>query len=169
MPAWKAASISANASSSVSPWPKKSGAEPIPPKFPQPSAIRATASLPGPELPPGQLIGPGVDDLVLALERVQQGDERGGPLVRRGRLDQGLGHELAHLRLVAGILRRPGPGGEDAQGPPVPGAQHPAGRQPLVEHGPQVLAQRPDHRGRLAALPGDQGLQRRVENLVSGR
>ena len=44
MPAWKAASISANASSSVSPWPKKSGAEPIPPKFPQPSAIRATAS-----------------------------------------------------------------------------------------------------------------------------
>jgi hypothetical protein len=44
MPASKAASISANASSSVSPWPKKSGAEPIPPKFPQPSAIRATAS-----------------------------------------------------------------------------------------------------------------------------
>src|SRR5207248_9537453 len=145
MPAWKAASISANASSSVSPWPKKSGAEPIPPKFPQPSAIRATASPgsspcislaasrstgitlagppeavqrpgrlsragggrcgrcgrgsagrgdrghhlvdrlahglgrpvtlgdlrgPGPELPPGQLVDPGVDDLVLALERV---------------------------------------------------------------------------------------------------
>src|SRR5580692_960731 len=44
MPTWKAASISANASSSVIPWPKKSGAEPTPPKFPQPSAIRATAS-----------------------------------------------------------------------------------------------------------------------------
>src|SRR5690242_5046960 len=44
MPAAQAASITANASPSVSPWPKKSGAEPTPPKFPQPSAIRATAS-----------------------------------------------------------------------------------------------------------------------------
>src|SRR6266704_4931593 len=44
MPASQAASISANAWSSVIPWPKKSGAEPTPPKFPQPSAIRATTS-----------------------------------------------------------------------------------------------------------------------------
>ena len=44
IPAAQAASISANAPSSVSPWPKNSGAEPTPPKFPQPSAIRAPAS-----------------------------------------------------------------------------------------------------------------------------
>ena len=33
----------ANASSSLSPWPKKAGDEPIPPKFPQPSAMRETS------------------------------------------------------------------------------------------------------------------------------
>ena len=44
IPAAQAASISANASSSVSPRPKNSGAEPTPPKFPQPSAMRETVS-----------------------------------------------------------------------------------------------------------------------------
>src|SRR5580704_18260210 len=44
MPAAQAASISSSAWSSVSPWPKNAGAEPTPPKFPQPSAIRATVS-----------------------------------------------------------------------------------------------------------------------------
>ncbi len=34
----------ANASSSLSPWPKNSGAEPMPPKLPQPSAMRETWS-----------------------------------------------------------------------------------------------------------------------------
>ena len=43
IPAAQAASMSANASSSVSPWPKSSGAEPTPPKFPQPSPIRETS------------------------------------------------------------------------------------------------------------------------------
>src|SRR5215831_4947681 len=49
MPDAQAASISSNAWSSVSPWPKNSGAEPIPPKLPQPSPIRATVS---PGMPP---------------------------------------------------------------------------------------------------------------------
>src|SRR3954464_6950086 len=40
MPSDHAPSISANACSSFSPWPKKAGAEPTPPKFPQPSARR---------------------------------------------------------------------------------------------------------------------------------
>ena len=44
MPAAQAASISANASSRLSPWPKSSGAEPIPPKLPQPRAILETSS-----------------------------------------------------------------------------------------------------------------------------
>src|SRR5580693_2264694 len=44
MPAAQAASISSSAWSSVSPWPKNSGAEPTPPKLPQPSALRATVS-----------------------------------------------------------------------------------------------------------------------------
>ena len=44
IPASAAASISANASSIVSPWPKSSGAEPIPPKFPQPRLMRETSS-----------------------------------------------------------------------------------------------------------------------------
>jgi len=39
MPACQAASMSASAWSSVRPLPKNSGAEPIPPKLPQPSAI----------------------------------------------------------------------------------------------------------------------------------
>jgi len=56
-----------------------------------------------------------------------------------------------------------------AEYPSPLGAQHPAGRQPLVEHAPQLLAERPDHGGRLAALPLDQGLQGGVENLVPGR
>jgi len=37
------------------------------------------------------------------------------------------GHKLAHLGLVAGILSQPGAGGEDSQGPPVPG-EGPQGR-----------------------------------------
>src|SRR6478672_7673745 len=44
MPAAHAASIKANASSRLSPWPKSSGADPIPPKFPQPSTILDTSS-----------------------------------------------------------------------------------------------------------------------------
>src|SRR5207237_8532347 len=38
-----AASMIANASASDSPWPKKAGAEPIPPKLPQPSTIRESS------------------------------------------------------------------------------------------------------------------------------
>jgi hypothetical protein len=40
MPISQAASMIAKASSSLSPWPKNAGAEPIPPKFPHPSAMR---------------------------------------------------------------------------------------------------------------------------------
>ena len=40
IPSSQAASISAIASCSFWPWPKNAGAEPTPPKFPQPSAIR---------------------------------------------------------------------------------------------------------------------------------
>ena len=39
-PASQAASITANASSFVSPWPKNAGAEPMPPKFPHPRITR---------------------------------------------------------------------------------------------------------------------------------
>lgn len=42
MPASHAASISANACSLVSPLPKNAGAEPTPPKFPQPRTTRDT-------------------------------------------------------------------------------------------------------------------------------
>src|SRR3954469_3464586 len=48
MPASQAASSSAKASSSVSPLPKSSGAEPMPPKFPHPRPIRESSS----EVPP---------------------------------------------------------------------------------------------------------------------
>jgi tryptophan 2,3-dioxygenase len=51
MPAAHAASIKADASSRLSPWPKSSGADPIPPKFPQPSAILDTSS---PVVPSGR-------------------------------------------------------------------------------------------------------------------
>src|SRR5690349_4953975 len=44
MPASMAASISANASSRLRPCPNSSGAEPMPPKFPHPSATRGTVS-----------------------------------------------------------------------------------------------------------------------------
>ena len=53
MPDSQAASISSNAWSSVSPWPKNSGAEPTPPKLPQPSA---TGGITRPELPTGRLV-----------------------------------------------------------------------------------------------------------------
>jgi hypothetical protein len=42
IPASQAASMIANASSRLSPPPKNSGAEPMPPKFPQPRTIRET-------------------------------------------------------------------------------------------------------------------------------
>jgi hypothetical protein len=42
MPASNARSISAAACASFSPLPKKAGADPTPPKFPQPSASRDT-------------------------------------------------------------------------------------------------------------------------------
>ena len=51
IPSPRAASRSANASSRLSPCPKKAGADPIPPKFPQPSASRETATPDLPELP----------------------------------------------------------------------------------------------------------------------
>ena len=70
---------------------------------------------------------------MLALERMQQGDERGGPGVRCRLLDERLGHQLAHLLLMAGIVSRPCADGEDAQGPAPPGADHAARRQPLVK------------------------------------
>ena len=47
---------------------------------------------------------PGVDDLVLASERVQEGDERGASRIRCPLLYQYLGYQLAHLPLVAGVL-----------------------------------------------------------------
>ena len=53
MPNSQAASISSSAWSSLSPWPKNSGAEPIPPKLPQPSAIRETVRA---ERPSGRLV-----------------------------------------------------------------------------------------------------------------
>ena len=40
IPASQAASISSSACSSVSPWPKNAGAEPMPPKLPQPRMMR---------------------------------------------------------------------------------------------------------------------------------
>src|SRR5271168_595548 len=44
MPCSQAASISSNASGSLSPWPNSPGAEPTPPKLPQPSATRGIVS-----------------------------------------------------------------------------------------------------------------------------
>src|SRR5262249_13654695 len=43
-PAAQAASISSNACSRVSPWPNSSGADPMPPKFPQPRPMRESSS-----------------------------------------------------------------------------------------------------------------------------
>ncbi len=43
IPSDQAASMIAKASSSLSPWPKKAGAEPIPPKFPQPRMRRPSS------------------------------------------------------------------------------------------------------------------------------
>src|SRR3954452_4443450 len=51
-PSSHAASMRANAPSSSMPWPKNSGAEPTPPKLPQPSMIRGTAR---PERPSGRV------------------------------------------------------------------------------------------------------------------
>src|SRR5215472_2056781 len=70
---------------------------------------------PRPELSLGQAVLPGVDDLVLAPDRVDQGDQRGGPRIRRHLLHQRLGYLLAHLRLAAAILSRPPADREDAQ------------------------------------------------------
>src|SRR5215471_15396317 len=53
MPNSHAASISRSAWSSLSPWPKNSGAEPTPPKLPQPSATRETVMA---ERPSGRLV-----------------------------------------------------------------------------------------------------------------
>ncbi len=44
MPASQAASMTANASSFVSPWPKNDGIEPMPPKLPHPRMTRETLS-----------------------------------------------------------------------------------------------------------------------------
>src|SRR4051812_44915267 len=52
IPSSHAASMSANAPSSLVPWPKNSGAEPTPPKLPQPSMIRGTSR---PERPSGRV------------------------------------------------------------------------------------------------------------------
>src|SRR5215470_10557085 len=52
MPACQAASMSSSARSSVSPAPKNSGAEPIPPKLPHPSAILETLRAGGPGAAP---------------------------------------------------------------------------------------------------------------------
>jgi hypothetical protein len=51
IPSSHAASINANASSSDWPRPKNAGAEPTPPKLPQPSMIRGTCM---PEAPSGR-------------------------------------------------------------------------------------------------------------------
>ena len=42
--------MTANACASSRPWPKNSGAEPMPPKFPQPSAIRGAVTSERPTL-----------------------------------------------------------------------------------------------------------------------
>ena len=46
IPSDQAASMMRNASSSSSPWPKNSGAEPMPPKLPQPRMMRETSTVP---------------------------------------------------------------------------------------------------------------------------
>ena len=56
------------------------------------------------------------------------------------------------------ILGWPGVGWEDTKDPALPGADHPACGQPLVQPLPQVLAQRPDRHRRLAALARDEDL-----------
>jgi len=60
-------------------------------------------------------------------------------------------------------------GRKDAQDPALLGANHATVGQPLIQTLPQVLAQRPDHRGWLLALVRDDDLQRRVQDRVTGR
>ena len=61
-----------------------------------------------PQLSAGQPVGSRADDFVLALERVQEDDERGGAGVR-GRLPgQRVGQLLAYLFLVADVQGWPG-------------------------------------------------------------
>jgi hypothetical protein len=127
-------------------------------RFPLP-ALRAAAST-------GRRAG--IDDLVLAPERMHQGDQRGASRVRCLLLHEHLRQRLAHLGLVVGILGGPRVSREYAKDPALPGADHSACGQPLIQPVPQILAQRPDHRRRLAALVGDEGFQGRVEDFVTG-
>ena len=79
---------------------------------------------PGPGSDAGTGRRTGVDDLMLALERVQQGNQRGGPLVRRARLDQRLGNLLEYPSPRARVLGGPGADREDAQDPVLRRAEH---------------------------------------------
>src|SRR6516225_9057196 len=86
MPDSQAASMSPNAWSSVRPWPKNSGAEPIPPKLPQPSAIRATAS---PGIPPPASAAPGSLPQPVPTATSDQGGAAAAPASDPGPLDPG--------------------------------------------------------------------------------
>jgi hypothetical protein len=100
---------------------------------------------------------------------VQKHDEHRGARIRCHLVYERLGHQLAHLGLVAGILSGPAVGAEDAEAPAPLGAEYPARGKPLAQRLPQVLAQRPDHGGRLVALVRDQDRQGRVEDGITGR
>src|SRR5262249_27795959 len=67
-----------------------------------------------------------------------------------------------HLELATG-------GPDDTQDPARLGANPPAVGQPLVQHLPQVLAQRPEHRRWPLALVGEDDLQHRVQDRITGR
>src|SRR3954452_21005526 len=96
MPESQAASMIARASSSVEPLPKKAGAEPIPPKLPQPSARRGQLIAGGSLLRLGQR-GEPIPQLpqVLEVPQVHQPPEH---LDRRAlRADDGTAdHALDH-------------------------------------------------------------------------
>jgi len=112
---------------------------------------------------------PGLDDLVLAAERVHHGNERRDPRVRLRLLHQRPGHRPAHLLLAAGVQDRPPAGLEDAQDAAPLRADQPASGQPLVKRPPQVPGQRRDHRRGLLALMRDDDLQGRVEHGIADR
>ena len=89
IPIAHAASISSIACSSVRPWPKNAGAEPMPPKLPQPSAIRGIVF---PELPSGRCSISSVWPVILIF------DQLGSNLIKN------LGRSRAHANLRAGVV-----------------------------------------------------------------
>ena len=99
---------------------------------------------------------------------MQHGDEGPGSPIRGALLHQCLDQLLTHGRPVAGVLSRPPVGWEQAEDPALGGADDPGAGQPRIQPFPQVLAQRADQGGWFAALPGDDDLQSRVEDRVTG-